>query len=181
MRVMDQGSPVVAVDETGFFSTEAPSHGYGKLGHRLKPVKIQKHRIRLSCAMAIDTMGRVYHRFENGAFNGRRFQSFIQQLEQYPKGSVIVMDNIGFHKSKSVQHLVNRRGLKIMFTPPYSPECNPSERFFSIIKLHFRNSLLHPFGSSVEDFRGMVHLAIKRARDTCSIPSLFSLSEVSSS
>ena len=139
---IQDGHVAVAVDETGFTSCQLPSKGYCKVGHRLKAFKQQNTRIHLSCVMAIDTTGRVSYRIQKGAYNGQSFQMFVKTLRRYPRGSVIIMDNIAFHKSATVRRLCNCRGLRVMFTPPYSPECNPVEHMFSTIKHHLGNILL---------------------------------------
>jgi len=50
--IIQNGKHVIAVDETGFVSSDMP-----KIGSRLRPITICHKRTKLSCVMAIDTMG----------------------------------------------------------------------------------------------------------------------------
>ena len=177
---IQSGRVAVAVDETGFTSCQLPSTGYCKVGHRLKAFKQQNTRIHLSCVMAIDTTGGVSYRIQRGAYNGQSFQMFIKTLRRYPRGSAIIMDNIAFHKSATVRRLCNCRGLRVMFTPPYSPECNPIEHMFSAIKYHLGNILLNTASHNVQSFEEAVQLAIDAARCSSRVSSLFSLPDVGS-
>lgn len=47
------------------------------------------------------------------------------------------MDNLGAHKGGRVRELVERRGCKLLFLPPYSPDLKPIEEAFSKIKGFF--------------------------------------------
>ena len=44
------------------------------------------------------------------------------------------MDNISFHKTNQVQKLLSENGVPLKYLVPYSPELNPIEELFSIIK-----------------------------------------------
>ena len=49
-------------------------------------------------------------------------------------GQVVVMDNLGVHKGERVRELIEGRGCKLLYLPPYSPDLNPIEEAFSKIK-----------------------------------------------
>ena len=49
-------------------------------------------------------------------------------------GSIIVMDNASCHMNLELDELLNRRGLSIVYLPPYSPDLNPIETTFSVLK-----------------------------------------------
>jgi len=51
-----------------------------------------------------------------------------------PRGSTIVMDNLRAHHSKEVRDVLNNKWINILFSPPYSPRCNPIEKVFGILK-----------------------------------------------
>jgi transposase len=44
------------------------------------------------------------------------------------------MDNLTAHKGERVRHLIEERGCKLMYLPPYSPDFNPIEEAFAKIK-----------------------------------------------
>jgi len=50
----------------------------------------------------------------------------------------MVLDNAAFHKAKS---LVIPENIKLIFLPPYSPELNPAEKIWAILKRKFTNKV----------------------------------------
>ena len=48
--------------------------------------------------------------------------------------SVVVLDNAAFHKSKTTRKIIEDKGAKLLFLPPYSPDLNPIEHDFGAIK-----------------------------------------------
>lgn len=61
----------------------------------------------------------------------------LDQLDKYPelKGFYLVMDNAPIHNHEEiVDTLITSRGYRRIYLPPYSPERNPIEQFWSIVK-----------------------------------------------
>jgi transposase len=50
------------------------------------------------------------------------------------KGCYLVMDNAPIHNSVQIERLVVRRDYGCVYLPPYSPELNPIEQFWSVVK-----------------------------------------------
>ena len=44
------------------------------------------------------------------------------------------MDNLSAHKGEKVRKLIEARGCKLIFLPPYAPDLNPIEEEISKIK-----------------------------------------------
>lgn len=53
--------------------------------------------------------------------------------ELRPK-STIIMDNAAFHRKKDIHEIAHEQGHYVLFLPPYSPDFNPIEQDFAIIK-----------------------------------------------
>ena len=72
--------------------------------------------------------------------NARRFESWVetQLAPELTPGDVVILDNVGFHKSERAAELVRRRGAWMLFLPPYSPDLNPIEMAFSKLKALLR-------------------------------------------
>ena len=70
------------------------------------------------------------------ATNGEIFYSFVEQslLPQLKPRHIVIMDNVKFHLQARIKELVESRGAKIIFLPPYSPDFNPIENMWSKIK-----------------------------------------------
>ncbi len=53
-------------------------------------------------------------------------------------GDTVIMDNLGSHKSQAVRDAITEQGAHLLFLPPYSPDLNPIENFFSKLKAHLK-------------------------------------------
>ena len=49
-------------------------------------------------------------------------------------GDIVVMDNLGSHRSKAVRRLIRSVGAKLILLPKYSPDLNPIEQVFAKLK-----------------------------------------------
>lgn len=72
--------------------------------------------------------------------NTETFQVFLDEFSaQEPNEfKIMVLDNGAFHKSKRLKIPTN---ICLVFLPPYSPELNPAEKMWAIIKRNFTNQL----------------------------------------
>ena len=53
-----------------------------------------------------------------------------------------VMDNVRIHKSEeSIREQCGKNNIELLFLPVYSPELNPIEKVFSILKAHIKKLL----------------------------------------
>jgi transposase len=55
-------------------------------------------------------------------------------------GDIVVMDNLGSHKSQAVRQAIRAAGAHLLFLPPYSPDLNPIEQAFSKLKHWMREA-----------------------------------------
>lgn len=64
-----------------------------------------------------------------GNVNSDIFSTWITPdlLPQLPKKSVIVMDNVSFHKRLALENSIRHAGHILLFLPPDSPQLNPIE------------------------------------------------------
>jgi transposase len=76
------------------------------------------------------------------------FEAYIEHLlaPTLRRGQVVMMDNLSAHKGERVRKLVEDRGCKLLFVPPYSPDLNPIEEAFSKVK-----RLLKVFGARTKE------------------------------
>ena len=71
-----------------------------------------------------------------GSCNTELFESYIEKIlcpVLKPK-QVVIMDNATFHKSKNIKNLIKNKDCQLIFLPPYSPEYNPIEHYWAILK-----------------------------------------------
>ena len=92
--------------------------------------------------VAINSNGIVAFELNDGAYNGKLFIRFIaNKLVRYfdeNPGSILVMDNCKFHHRKEVLKVLNEKRIIFKFLPPYSPQLNPIEEFFSELKANYK-------------------------------------------
>ena len=56
-------------------------------------------------------------------------------MNRFPgRNSVLIMDNARIHHGGNVQALCDARGVVLIYLPPYSPDMNPIEKVFSVMK-----------------------------------------------
>lgn len=144
---------IVCVDETGFLNRGNSIYGYFPMGKCPKVIH-NRSRERLSCAMAISSSRVLHASIQQTPFNTSTYQGFLQTLlpllPQHVK--YILMDNVSFHHSYQIKQLITSKGLSPLFIPPYSPQFNPIEEVFSILKRRFRKLYCvnqMPFGNAV--------------------------------
>ena len=69
--------------------------------------------------------------------NSKVFIEHLHQLRKNSKGKhvIVIVDNATLHKSRKVKEFLKRnKDVKIYYLPPYSPEYNPVEIIWKIIK-----------------------------------------------
>ena len=64
-------------------------------------------------------------------------------LKELNTGSTIIMDNAPFHKKEEISAMAEAAGHRVLFLPPYSPDFNPIEQDFAILKKIRQNAPLN--------------------------------------
>ena len=114
--------------------------GYSAFGIRPAIQVPVKRSERHSVLPAYCSDGILCYHIHQGSIDGARFEWFLQnevlpRCNPYPgPKSVIVMDNCSTHHAPNVRRLCEERGVIILYLPPYSPDFNPIEEFFSVLK-----------------------------------------------
>jgi transposase len=64
------------------------------------------------------------------------FEAYVERFlaPALSEGRIVVVDNLGAHKTQRVRELIEARGAELWFLPSYSPELNPIEEAFSKVK-----------------------------------------------
>ena len=75
-----------------------------------------------------------------GYLNTHTFYYYLKDiiLPELKVGQVIVMDNLSSHKGEIIQELLTEKGIKVIYLPSYSPDLNPIEMYWSIIKSYLK-------------------------------------------
>ena len=102
----------------------------------------------------------------DGPINGASFLAYVEQqlIRTLKPGDIVVMDNLGSHKSKAVRDAIKTAGARLWFLPPYSPDLNPIEQAFAKIKHWMRRAQKR----DMEDaWRHVGHLCRTFSQDEC--------------
>lgn len=93
------------------------------------------------------------------ATNGEIFLTFIEKelSPQLKKKHIVIMDNVKFHLQAAVAEVIESKGAKIIFLPPYSPDLSPIENMWSKIK----NTLRKLSPRTLKEFKKSIQIAFK--------------------
>ena len=76
----------------------------------------------------------------DGPINGKLFCAYVEQIlvPMLKPGDIVIIDNLGSHKSRRVRQTIRSANAALAFLPPYSPDLNPIEQVFAKIKQWMR-------------------------------------------
>ena len=132
---------VLSIDETSFYFDTQRRYGRAKRGRRLHSnVHHTFGRRRLSLIMAIGTQGIVHSMLIHGSVNSQVFAAFIDSIPTGTK-KTLLLDNVSFHKSDVVQSVCKRRDFISVYLPPYTPDFQPIEHVFGVLKNRYSKLL----------------------------------------
>jgi putative transposase len=129
-------SRLVFIDETWTRTNMAPLRGWAPRGQRLK-AKVPHGRWKTLTFLAALRHDRVDAPWLlDGPINGDRFRLYVETMlvPTLRPGDIVILDNLGSHKSKAVRRAIRSAGAKLFFLPKYSPDLNPIEQFFAKLK-----------------------------------------------
>jgi hypothetical protein len=86
--------------------------------------------------------GESFHLSSIDGFDHEASLAFLTELKKHhPTETVIVVwDNAPCHRPRILREIP---GLIVLFLPPYSPELNPTERFFEELRKATANRIFH--------------------------------------
>ena len=149
---------LVFLDESGCNTAMTPSHAWALVGERVPGTRPMNWGGNVTMMGAIRAEGLVALKPMDGSMKTDDFVGFIANyiVSKLKKGDVVVLDNLRQHHNRAVRELVVNAGADVLYLPPYSPELNPIEQFWSKFK-----SLLRRIEERTRDG---LFAAIKRLR-----------------
>ena len=133
---------LVFIDETWIKTNMAPLRGWGPKGRRLRGFAPHGHWRTLTFLGALRCDRLTAPCVFDGPINGQSFRAYIEQqlVPVLKPGDIVIMDNLGSHKSVAVRQTIAAAGARLWFLPPYSPDLNPIEQAFAKIKHWMRSA-----------------------------------------
>ena len=133
---------LVFVDEMGTNTSLYPVYAWAPIGRRAYcwvPRNRGKNTTLLS-SMSLRGMGASLA--VEGPIDREVFEAYVERVlgPTLRAGQVVVMDNLSAHKGERARMLIEHRGCRLLYLPPYSPDLNPIEEAFGKIKGFLRKA-----------------------------------------
>lgn len=127
---------LVFLDEAGFNFAMARRWARSAVGTRAVSHEPAARGGNISVIGAVRLSGPVAHYLYDGAIDGDRFTDFVTErlAPALSEGDVVIWDNVRFHFDPRAKEAVEARGAIVLHLPPYSPELNPIEECWSLVK-----------------------------------------------
>ena len=78
----------------------------------------------------------------DGPMDGELFRAWVREFlcPTLKPGDLVIADNLSSHKVAGIEKAIEAVGAKLVYLPPYSPDLNPIEKFFSKLKAMLRKA-----------------------------------------
>jgi transposase len=132
----------VFIDESSAKTNLTRLRGRGPRGQRVHGTAPSGHWHTTTMIGAVRLDGTNVCSALEGATDTVSFRAFVEQIlvPFLRPGDIVIMDNLGAHKSEPTLELIRQAGAEALFLPPYSPDLNPIEKMWSKIKNSLRTS-----------------------------------------
>jgi transposase len=133
---------LVFIDETWAKTNMTRSHGRCTKGQRLVAKVPHGHWRTMTFLAALRHDAVTAPFVVDGPINGQWFLTYVEQVlvPTLKPGDIVIIDNLGSHKSQAVRKAIRSAGAKLFFLPPYSPDLNPIEQVFAKLKTLLRKA-----------------------------------------
>lgn len=131
---------LIFVDEAGVNLALIRLYARALQGQRAHGARPQKRGKNVSMIAAISLKEIVASVNILGAADGLTFEAFVIQklVPHLWQGACVVWDNTTIHKGKEIELAIRKAGARLINLPPYSPDFNPIENFWSKVKNSLR-------------------------------------------
>jgi transposase len=130
------------VDEAGVNLAMTRLYGRAPTGERVIGSVPQNYGPNVTMLGALGVQGLHAVMTVDGATDTDVFRTYVRQVlgPMLTPGEIVVMDNLGAHKAVGVQQALARRGARLLYLPPYSPDLSPIEPCWSKVKTVLRKA-----------------------------------------
>ena len=127
---------IVYFDESGFAAESYRPHGWARRGQKVFGFVSGNNRKSINLIMAQRKNEWLAPMLFKGSCHTQTVNQWLKEmlLPELKNPSVIVMDNARFHNKEQMQSILEEAGHAMLPLPRYSPDFNPIEQSFAIIK-----------------------------------------------
>lgn len=124
------------MDETGSTTAMARDHARSPRGERVHDEVPRNYGDVITVLGALTTAGLKALMTVRGGTTKEVFRTYVEEVlaPELREGDVVVLDNLAAHKDERAREIIEGRGAKLIFLPPYSPDLNPIEFAWSWVK-----------------------------------------------
>lgn len=144
-------SELVYLDESGVDENLHREFGWSLRGEKINGEVSGKTKKRLSVIAALNEKNIKAPFFFEGHTDTDVFNGWIEDclVPELKSGQTVLLDNASFHKSPTTKTLIEGAGCHLKYLPTYSPDLNPIEQQWAILKVRIRKHRIP--NESIED------------------------------
>jgi transposase len=130
------------VDESGVNLAMTRLYGRAPAGERAMGSVPQNYGPNVTMLGTLGVQGLEAVMTVDGATDTEVFRTYVKQVlgPTLTPGDIVVMDNLQAHKAVGVQQAIARRGARLRYLPPYSPDLSPIELCWAKLKTALRKA-----------------------------------------
>lgn len=131
---------LVYLDESGLNDNLQREFGWSLRGEKIYGETSGKTRKRLSMIAALNAAHIKAPFFFEGYTDTEVFNGWVKDclVPELQTGQTVILDNASFHKSPKTKILIEEAGCYLKYLPTYSPDFNPIEPQWAILKARIR-------------------------------------------
>lgn len=131
---------LVFLDESGVTTDMTRRYGRAKRGQRVVEATPGGHWRTVTMLGAIGAEGWQATMTIAAPTDTEVFLAYLREVlcPALTPGQVVVMDNLSAHKVDGVKEAIEAAGAQVRYLPPYSPDFNPIEACWSVVKQRLR-------------------------------------------
>lgn len=126
-------------DESGFEGDPRPRRRWDRKGRKTRVTKNGDH-VRMNVIGLVCPRTGEFFAIEASHVDTEMFQAFLDEanrnIQPERKRNILIMDNASWHKRKTLRF----GAFEPQFLPPYSPDLNPIERIWLVMKARWFNN-----------------------------------------
>jgi transposase len=141
-QILLDPAKLVFVDETGTATNMARLRGRCRRGKRLVAAVPHGHWKTTTFVAALRQDAVTAPFVVDAPMNGVIFLTYLEQclVPTLSPGDIVILDNLSAHKVAGVREIIEAKGARLVYLPPYSPDLNPIEQLFAKLKALLRRA-----------------------------------------
>jgi transposase len=131
---------LIFIDEAAVNTAMTRHFGRAAPGERVIEQVPRNYGAQTSMISALGLRGLVATMTLEGAVDTLAFNAYLNEVldAKLQRGDVVILDNLNVHKASQIEQVATRRGARVIWLAPYSPDYSPIEPCWSKIKQALR-------------------------------------------